>query len=197
MSQHYLTVEELQAVMPRLKPRPNKAQSYIAPLNAALERFGINTDRRMAAFLAQVAHESFDLKFWHELWGPTDQQKKYEPPSPVATRLGNTEKGDGERFKGRGPIQLTGRANYRRYGRELGLDLEAHPDLVATPDVGFLVAGLFWKEAGCNALADEMVTSGEALERFADITRKINGGLTGLNDRVKRWRHIKKILEVV
>ncbi len=192
----YLTVEDLQSIMPRLKPRPNEAQSYIAPLNAALERFEITTDKRMAAFLAQVAHESYDLKFWHEVWGPTAAQRRYEPPSELAQRLGNTEPGDGERYKGRGPIQLTGRGNYRRYGAMLGLDLESQPELVAEPDTGFLVAGLFWKEAGCNELADRMTGPGDALELFSQITRRINGGLNGLDDRVKRWEYAKRILGV-
>ncbi len=192
----YLTVEDLQLVMPRLKPRPNEAQSYVAPLNAALERFEINTNLRMAAFLAQIAHESYDLKFWKEVWGPTPAQKRYEPPSDLATRLGNTEPGDGERYKGRGPIQLTGRANYRAFGESLGFGLEQRPQLVETPEVGFLVAGQYWQQKGCNALADAMATPGAALEQFAAITRKVNGGLNGIDDRVRRWTHIKNVLNV-
>lgn len=191
----YLSLKELQDAMPRLKSRPNEAQSYIAPLNAALEQFEIHTDARIAAFLAQIAHESDDLKYWQELWGPTRQQRRYEAPSDLAKRLGNTQSGDGKRFRGRGPIQLTGRSNYRRYGERLGLELEANPDQAATSEVGFLIAGLYWQENGCNALADKTI-NGNGLEAFADITRRINGGLTGLDDRLKRWERAKRALQV-
>lgn len=196
MTQRILTVEELQSIMPRLKPRPDEAEGYITPLNAALERFEINTDRRIAAFLAQIAHESYDLKYWVEIWGPTAAQRRYEPPSSLAKSLGNTEKGDGERYKGRGPIQVTGRANYRRYGKALGVDLEQTPEIAETPEYGFLIAGIFWKENGCNELAEIASTPGEGMELFAAITRKINGGLNGLDDRLKRWRHAKQVLGV-
>lgn len=194
MNSQHLTLEELQAVLPRLKAKPQEAQQYLEPLNRALERFEINTSRRQAAFLAQIGHESGDLRYWQELWGPTAQQKRYEPPGTLATRLGNTERGDGKRFRGRGPIQLTGRANYRSFGELLGANFEASPDLVATPEWGFLVAGQFWHEMGGNGLADE--TEGNGIEVFAQITRRINGGLTGLDDRMRRWQLAKRVLQV-
>ena len=95
-----ITAEQLRKIMPGLK-RPT-AEVYIGHLNAAMEAYAITTPQRQAAFLAQVAHESGELKWWAELWGPTDAQRRYEPPNALAAKLGNTEPGDGKRFRGRG-----------------------------------------------------------------------------------------------
>src|SRR3954465_5080236 len=100
--------------MPRLSPA--RGTQLFPPLAAAMTEFAIGTPARAAAFLAQIAHESGQLRFMEEIWGPTPAQGRYEPLSPLATGLGNTTLGDGKRFKGRGPIQLTGRANYQRFG---------------------------------------------------------------------------------
>lgn len=146
------------------------------PLNRAMQAHRIDANlQRVAAFLAQLGHESGELQFLEELWGPTPAQKRYEPPGELARRLGNTQRGDGRRFKGRGPIQITGRANYARYGELLGLDLVGQPEQAADPEVGFEIAALFWDRNGLNALAD----AGD----FETITRRINGGLNGLADR--------------
>jgi predicted chitinase len=153
-----------------------------------MEEFSITTPPRAAAFLAQLAHESGQLRCMEEIWGPTSAQCRYEPVSRLAARLGNTEPGDGKRFKGRGPIQLTGRANYRRYGRALGVDLIGQPELAATPQVGFRVAGLFWKQNGLNELADA--------QRFKAITRRINGGFNGLADRINFYERAKQLFQV-
>ena len=109
-----LSSEQLRAIMPGLPAA--KGQAFLPFLQAALAEFAIETPARSAAFLAQVAHESGQFRFMEEIWGPTPAQQRYEPPSSLATTLGNTEPGDGKRFKGRGPIQITGRANYRRFG---------------------------------------------------------------------------------
>lgn len=190
-----LSLDQLKRAMPRLKRESDEAESYIQPLNAVLETFEINTPVRIACFLAQVGHESGDLKYWEEIWGPTAQQKKYDPPSGLAERLGNTHVGDGRRYKGRGPIQLTGRANYRRVGERLGVDLEEDPGLVAKPRYGFQVAGVFWSENDCNDLADATAAGG--LDAFSSLTRRINGGLTGLDDRAKRWQLAKQVFNLV
>ena len=147
----------------------------LQPFNDAMQANGIDTLNRAAAFVAQLAHESGELRWLEEIWGPTAAQKRYEPPSDLARRLGNTQKGDGFRYKGRGPIQVTGRFNYQKYGELLGLDLEGDPAQAAQPAVGFAIAGCFWSRNGLNALAD----AGD----FSGITRRINGGQNGAADR--------------
>ncbi|MBO0724435.1 MAG: hypothetical protein J2P52_02450 [Blastocatellia bacterium] len=170
--------------MPRLPQA--KRELYLPFINKIMEIYEIDTPLRASAFLAQIAHESAELRFMEELWGPTAQQKKYEPPSDVATALGNTQPGDGFRYRGRGPIQITGRANYKKYGDKLGVDLVGNPDLAATPQYAFSTAGLFWKSNGLNELAD--------VQDFITITRRINGGLTGLQDRQKYYEIAKNTL---
>lgn len=168
-----LQADQLLTIMPKLGP--SRAARYVEPLRKAMRESGITTPQRVAAFLAQVAHESGELRWWTELWGPTAQQRRYDPPDPLAARLGNTERGDGFRYRGRGPPQLTGKANYRRAGNALGLDLVEEPDLAAEPEHGFRVAGWFWTEIGGNMYADR----GE----FDQITRAWNGGQNGADSR--------------
>lgn len=181
-----LSDSQLQQIMPTLSA--SKREMYLPFLNAIMPMYDINTPLREAAFLAQIAHESGELKFWEEIWGPTAAQKRYEPPSDLATRLGNTQPGDGKRYKGRGPIQVTGRANYRKYGQLLGVDLEGNPDLAATTQIGLQVAGQFWQTNGLNQLAD--------IPDFITITKRINGGLNGLASRQKYYEKAKQVLGV-
>src|SRR5262245_17074811 len=122
-----ITDAELRQIMPRLPAAKRKL--YLPFFNKAMADHVINPPLRAAAFLAQIAHESAELKYMDEIWGPTRQQKKYEPPSDVATRLGNTEPGDGYRYRWLGPVQITRRANYKNYGDLLSVDLVANPDL--------------------------------------------------------------------
>lgn len=185
-----LTIEQLQAIMPQLPAA--KRTTYFPFLTAAVAEFGIDQPARTAAFLSQLAHESAQFKFMEEIWGPTAAQRRYEPPDRLATNLGNTEPGDGFRFKGRGPIQVTGRANYRRFGDLLGLDLVATPAQAASPEVAFRIAALFWSKKGLNELADR-VTS----EAFREITRRINGGFNGLAERQRFYETAKATLGVV
>ncbi|HMY73239.1 MAG TPA: glycoside hydrolase family 19 protein [Blastocatellia bacterium] len=181
-----LSDSQLQQIMPAL-PAANR-DAYLPFLNAIMPLYGIDSPPRMAAFLAQIAHESGQLKFWEEIWGPTAAQKRYEPPSDLAKRLGNTQPGDGKRYKGRGPIQITGRANYRKYGGLLGYDLENDPALAATVQVGLQVAGQYWLSNGLNELADA--------QDFLTITQRINGGTNGLADREKFYAVAKRVLGV-
>lgn len=140
--------------------------------------FSINTPLRAAAFLAQLAHESGELRYMEEIASGAAYEGRHD--------LGNTEPGDGVRYKGRGPIQLSGRANYRACGAALGLDLEGDPAQAATPQVGFRIAGWYWQTHFCNELADDGY--------FKEITRKINGGQAGEASREAYYARAKEVL---
>ena len=161
-----LTDTQLQQIMPRLATA--KLQQFLPHLNRAMQAYGVDTMQRTAAFIAQLAHESGEFRWMEDIWGPTDPQRRYEPPGTLAARLGNTQPGDGKRFKGRGPIQITGRFNYTKYGALLEIDLVAQPELAAMPETAFATAGLYWKSNGLNELADA--------NDFIKITRRINRG---------------------
>lgn len=179
-----LTDLHLSQIMPHAAQ--SRRQAFLPFLAAAMQRYKVDNLPRAAAFLAQLAHESGELQYMEEIWGPTAAQRRYEPDTPLSRDLGNTQKGDGFRFKGRGPIQVTGRANYARYGQALGVDLVATPELAAKPDLGFAIAGVYWTKNGLNALAD----AGD----FKAITRRINGGYNGLAEREAYYRRAKQVL---
>ena len=179
-----LTDLHLSQIMPHASQQ--RRRDFLPHLVAAMERFKIDNLPRAAAFLAQLAHESGEFRWMQELWGPTPPQKRYEPDTPLARDLGNTRKGDGALYKGRGPIQITGRANYARYGQLLGVDLVGKPELAAQPEHGFAIAGAYWDKNGLNALAD----AGD----FKAVTRRINGGYNGLADREAYYRRAKQVL---
>lgn len=162
------------APVPRLEP-------YLPFIQSAMDEFEINTPLRAAAFLAQLAHESGGLQYMEEIASGAAYEGRRD--------LGNTQPGDGKRFKGHGPIQITGRANHKTYGDKLGVDLIADPKLAATKEVGFRVAGCFWKDHGLNELADQ--------QKFETITRRINGGLNGLADREHYYARAKRELGIV
>ena len=184
-----LTSEQLQSIMPGLSAKRNG--ELLPFLQAAMTEFAIEAPARAAAFLAQLAHESGQFRFMEEIWGPTSAQQRYEPASTLATTLGNTEPGDGKRFKGRGPIQITGRANYRRFGDLLGVGLVSEPARAAVPELAFRIAGLFWSKKGLNELADQATP-----DAFREITRRINGGFNGLEDRRKFYAAACTVLGV-
>ena len=184
-----VTADQLQSIMPRITAA-RKAEC-LPFLQAAMAEFAIDRPARAAALLAQLAHESGQFRFMEEIWGPTDAQKRYEPPGTLAARLGNSETGDGRRFKGRGPIQITGRANYTRFGALLGIDLVSEPARAAAPAVAFRIAGLFWSKKGLNELADAATD-----EAFKEITRRINGGFNGLEDRRRFYAAARTALGV-
>ena len=146
-----------------------------------MEEGAINSCARKSAFLGQIAHESGELMYMEEI----ASGQAYEG----RTDLGNSQPGDGKRFKGRGPIQLTGRTNYRVAGKALGLDLLNHPEKVKTPEVGFRTSVWFWTTRGLNELADKNTSAS-----FRLITRKVNGGLNGYADREKYWLRARKVL---
>lgn len=167
-----ITLRVLQATMPLLT-QP-KAAEYIPRLLVATQRFNIDRPEREAAFLGQLAHESGALRYWEEIASGVAYEGRVD--------LGNTQPGDGKRFKGRGPIQLTGRANYRKASVDLEMDLVTHPEVVATHAVGFLVAAWFWAENRLNQLADE-----DTEDAYRRITKRINGGYNGWLDRRAYW----------
>jgi putative chitinase len=144
--------------------------------------YAIDSPQRQAAFIAQIGHESGRLIYVRELWGPTPSQERYEGRAD----LGNTEEGDGFRFRGRGLIQVTGRANYQRCADVLNLPLTEHPELLEQPDNASLSAAWFWNVNGLNFLADG--------NNFEMITRKINGGLNGYDDRCALWKMARAAL---
>lgn len=179
-----LTEDQLRLIVPRMNAA--KRATFLPHLNAAMAEAGIDTLLRTAAFIAQLAHESGSFVYMKELWGPTDAQKRYEPETTLSKRLGNVEVGDGKRYMGRGPIQITGRDNYRRFGELLGIDLVGAPDQAATPEVGFRIAALYWHSRGINVPADA--------EDFREVTKRINGGFNGLEDRTAYYERAKAVL---
>jgi putative chitinase len=184
-----LTNEQLHAIIPGAPAA--RTTAFLPFLAAAMAEFTIEAPARAAAFLAQLAHESGQFRFMEEIWGPTPAQRRYEPSSTLATTLGNTEAGDGFRFKGRGPIQITGRANYRRFGDLLGVDLVTTPEQAALPALAFRIAALFWSKKGLNELADQATA-----DAFREITRRINGGFNGLADRQQLYAAARAALGV-
>jgi uncharacterized protein (TIGR02594 family) len=146
----------------RLGVPRDKARRHLPHLRDAMREFDITTQRRAECFLAQLMHESGTLQFFEEIASGDAYEGRRD--------LGNVKPGDGRRYKGRGPIQLTGRTNYRKAGEALGVDFEAKPKLVSMPRYGYRVAGWFWKSRGLNELADA--------NRFEEITRRINGAAT-------------------
>ena len=161
----------------------DKAAQELRHLNVSMFQANINTVARKAAYIAQLAHESMGMKRFEEI----ASGRKYEGRRD----LGNTRPGDGKRYRGRGAIQVTGRANYREATRDLGdqlggTDLEAEPERADDPDVRYLTAAWFWEKRGLNKHADR--------GRFDTITRRINGGLNGKADRDRYHRKALRVL---
>lgn len=170
-----MTPGELLKIMPYAGKRADKFAPY---LTDAMEEFDINTPARQAAFLAQVGHESGQLRYVREIASGAAYEGRKD--------LGNTEPGDGIRFKGRGLIQITGRANYVECGKALALDLLLHPELLEETQSACRSTAWFWKSRGLNELADK----GD----FLRITRRINGGINGLSDRMALHERAQGVL---
>lgn len=199
-----ITRELILALNPR-HPQPDIAA---AKLQMAAVKFGIDTPQRQAHWLAQLAHES-DLvpieenlnysanrlcQVWPNRFPTLDiaQQCAYSPQALAnrvyGGRLGNFQPGDGYKFRGRGLVQLTGRANYALYGPLVGFDLVAGPDLLLQYGVSALVAGCYWQRRGLNRHADR--------DDLEAVTRGINGGTNGLADRARLLKIAKRALGI-
>lgn len=177
-----ITKDQLKACLPFAKPEV--IDKFLTPFNSTLIRYEINTPKRFAMFLAQLAHESGSFRYVKELaTGEAYEGRK---------DLGNVLPGDGVKFKGRGLIQITGRTNYGKLSTALSYDFIAHPESLELPGAACLSAGWFWKTRGLNEIAD----SG-SLDAFKKVTKRINGGYNGLADRIAHWERIKKVLNVV
>lgn len=174
-----ITSRVIKAVMPMLSSQ--RAMEYLPPLLIAAQRYQINRPEREAAFLGQLAHESGGLKYWQEIASGAAYEGRVD--------LGNTQPGDGRRFKGRGPIQITGRANYRKASVDLEMDLITYPEQAATVATGFLIAAWFWADNRLNQLADE-----DTEDAYRRITRRINGGYNGWQDRRAYWMRARLAL---
>lgn len=174
-----ITEQQLLQILPNAGA---KAGVFVPVLNTAMLRYQIVGAKRVAAFVAQIGHESGQLVYVREIWGPTPAQAKYEGRAD----LGNTQPGDGSKFRGRGLIQITGRANYKACGEALDMDLINQPELLEKPQHACMSAAWFWASRGLNTLADE--------GKFDTITRRINGGLNGLADRQALYARALKVL---
>ena len=179
-----ITTLQLQQIL------PNAGQSagvFVPVLNTAMVRYQIVGSLRMAAFIAQIGHESGQLRYVREM-GSDQYLSKYDTGS-LAKRLGNTPEadGDGQKYRGRGLIQITGRANYMTCGEALGLDLINYPELLEKPQHACMSAAWFWASRGLNTLADA--------GKFDTITRRINGGQNGAADRRALYAQALKVLE--
>ncbi len=174
-----ITQQQLLQILPNAGP---VAGVFVPVLNAAMVHYQIIGPKRVAAFIAQIGHESGQLKYVKEIWGPTVAQAKYEGRKD----LGNTVAGDGSKYRGRGLIQITGRANYMACGEGLGLDLVKQPELLEKPQHACMSAAWFWATKGLSTLADA--------GQFDKITQRINGGQNGAADRQALYARALKVL---
>lgn len=170
-----LTADILVQIMPYAKA---KAAQYAPLLDAAMREFDINTPARQASFLSQVGHESGQLRYVRELASGAAYEGRKD--------LGNTQPGDGVRFRGRGLIQITGRANYTAAMMALDVDCIERPEVLEQPVNACRSAAWFWKSHGLNELAD----AGDQVK----VTKRINGGINGLADRLALFEVAKRVL---
>lgn len=165
-----------------LTPMISRARraAILPPLQEAMRKADITPGLREAHAMAQFLHESGGFQFKRELANGQAMEGRRD--------LGNTQPGDGPRFKGRGWIQITGRSNYRRFGQMLNLPLEQQPELAETDENAAKIACAFWADRGLNRFADR--------DDILTITRRINGGTNGLADRRSRLLLAKRVLSI-
>lgn len=180
-----ITKEQILAIMPNAK---DVVDSYLSYINGYKETFKIYTPLRMAHFLAQIAHESNELRSVREI-GTREYFNKYDT-GKLKQMLGNVKAGDGYKYRGRGLIQITGRANYQAYMNSPYCcgDIMTHPELLEKPLGAVKSAMWWWYSHDLNKLADK--------DSVLTITKKINGGTNGLESRKKYLARAKKVLKV-
>jgi putative chitinase len=170
-----LTTEQLCMIFPYGRKR---VPAFIDAINAAMEEFEINTIPRIQMFLAQIGHESAELRYTLEIaTGEVYEGRK---------DLGNTVAGYGKKYKGRGLIQITGYFNYKNLEDALQIPCVDYPELLETPTNACRSAAWFWKTHSCNELADN--------EDFLGVTKKINGGVNGLHERMAYFNRAKEVV---
>jgi len=163
-----------------------EVEQFYPWLNGALAEFEITDKKEIAYFLGQLAHESMGLTYWEEIWGPTPSQYRYRHradlgnTAPEAIEAAKKAGVDdvGRFFAGHGPIQTTGYANHKRVAEKLKIDCVNNPRLLCQPEHGFRAACLFWVDNKCRLYVDR--------DDIVGLTRKINGGFNGLQDRIRR-----------
>ena len=182
-------------------------EKWLDPLNQTFIKYNISTTQRQAAFIGQCQHESNNfrtleenlhysadglMRTWPSRFPSADVAEQYaNNPEKIANkvyagRMGNTEEGDGWKFHGRGLIQLTGRENYVNFGTAIGVDIVNNSNYILNPKYAALSAGWFWNKKGLNDLADK--------RDYPEMTKRINGGLLGLADRIAKIDKAKEIL---
>ena len=186
------------------------SEEWLEPLNETFAKYEINTPKRQACFMGQTMHESMNYKAtkenlnysaralmntWPSRFPSLDVASQYErQPEKIASkvyvgRLGNETPEDAAKYIGRGLIQVTGKENYKHCSDALGVDLIAEPQLLEQPRYAALSAGWFWNKKSLNALADEGTK-----DAFEVMTKRINGGLLGLDDRKSKMIEALKAL---
>ena len=181
-----ITIEQIKSIMPHAR---SKVALYADALNDAMDVYNINTPKRQAAFLAQLAHESAEFRYVEEIASGAAYDGRAD--------LGNTrlealriaaahDSTPGRYWKGRGLIQITGFDNYADCGQALGLDLLENPEFLEAPANAARSAAWFWMTHGCNELADA--------DNFRKITLRINGGLNGYENRLAYWKMAKEAI---
>lgn len=173
-----ITEQQLRAIAPF--GAASQIRKFVPQLNRTMAEFGINTRLRQAHFLAQIAHESGEFNYVEEI----ASGEAYEGRAD----LGNTQPGDGRRYKGRGLIQITGRANYTDVSRALQVNVVSNPTLLSSDELAARSAGWFWQKSGLNAIADQ--------DDVVRVTRVINGGTNGLSDRIQKLAAAKRVFGI-
>lgn len=190
----------------QFKAATGAEEKWASPIITAMRAYGINTPIRQAHFLAQAGHESGGfkhlvenlnysadglMKTWPSRFNAESAARMARKPELIANhvyagRMGNVQPGDGWKYRGRGVFQLTGRSNYARAGKSMGMPLEREPERLESLEAASMSAAWYWFDKGLSTLADN--------DNIVEITKSINGGFNGLQDRRNRFERAKRAL---